>query len=169
VLKITITETPTETRCILQGRLFGPWVSELRATWKKVSRTRNGRACIVDLNDVTLIDRDGEKLLRAMSKEGAHFLANNLYTKHVLEELKMRGWCGLSGIVASFLTALLLSVIVSGLSARTGSEVRGKGTKHDARTRVNSSNVAHATYSPTPQFRGEEDQDYASRLYRQER
>ncbi len=88
MLKITITETPTEMRWVLQGRLFGPWVSELRANWRTVTRTRGGRACIVDLNDVTFIDKDAEKLLRAMSREGAQFIANGLYTKHVLEGLK---------------------------------------------------------------------------------
>jgi len=88
VLKITITETPTEIRCVLQGRLFGPWVGELRANWRTVSRTRNGRACLVDLNDVTFIDTSGENLLRAMSREGVQFTAKGLYIKNVLESLK---------------------------------------------------------------------------------
>jgi anti-anti-sigma regulatory factor len=88
VLKITITETPTEMRWVLQGRLFGPWVSELRANWRTVSRSRNGRACLVDLNDVTFIDKSGEILLRAMSREGAQFTAKGLYIRNVLEGLE---------------------------------------------------------------------------------
>ena len=88
MLKITITESPMEIRWILQGRLFGPWVGELRTNWKTVSRTRNGRACLVDLNDVTFIDRNGENLLRAMSRQGAQFMAKGLYIKNVLESLK---------------------------------------------------------------------------------
>jgi hypothetical protein len=42
----------------------------------------------VDLNDVTFIDQRGDLLLRAMSKEGAQFIANSLHIKHVLAGLK---------------------------------------------------------------------------------
>ena len=169
MLKITITETPTEVRCVLQGRLFGPWVSELRSIWRRVARTRNGRACIVELNDVTFIDRGAARLLRAMSREGAQFIANGLYTKHVLEGLKISGKRGLSGMIASIFAAILLSVIVFGPPTRIRSEVGNMNAKHDARTRVNSRSTAHAPKSPTPLFKGKEDQDYASRLPKQDR
>jgi len=169
VLKITITETPTEIRCVLQGRLFGPWVSELRSIWRRVTRTRNGRTCIVELNDVTFIDRGAAKLLRTMSREGAQFIANGLYTKHVLEGLKISGKRGLSGMIASIFAALLLSVIVFGPSTRMRSEVGKMNAKHDARTRVNSRSTADAPKSPTPLFKGKEDQDDASRLPKQDR
>jgi hypothetical protein len=55
MLKITITETTAKRRWIVQGRLVGPWVSELRTTWKKAHRSQDQRAFIVDLNDVTFI------------------------------------------------------------------------------------------------------------------
>jgi anti-anti-sigma regulatory factor len=86
VLKITIDETPTEKRWILQGRLVGLWVSELRRTWKKTHRLENNRPCVVDLNDVTFIDEKGVRLLRAMSKQGAQFVATGLYIKHVVQQ-----------------------------------------------------------------------------------
>ena len=38
MLKITRTETPAEEKWILQGRLVGLWVSELRRIWKKTHR-----------------------------------------------------------------------------------------------------------------------------------
>jgi ABC-type transporter Mla MlaB component len=91
VLKITITKTPAEMRWVLQGRLMEPWVSELRANWKKAHRSRKTCTCVVDLNDVTHVDQAGEKLLRALSKEGAQFIANGLYIKHVLQQLKTIG------------------------------------------------------------------------------
>jgi hypothetical protein len=50
MLKITIMETTSERRWIVQGRLVGPWVSELRTTWKRPHRTPDKRACIIDLN-----------------------------------------------------------------------------------------------------------------------
>ncbi len=91
MLKITMTETATERKWIVQGRLVGPWVSELRTTWKRAHRSEDKRACIIDLNDVTSIDKSGERLLRAMSKKGAQLTARGLYVKHVVEQLKTGG------------------------------------------------------------------------------
>jgi anti-anti-sigma regulatory factor len=88
VLKITIMETATERRWIVQGSLVGPWVSELRTTWKRAHRSHDKRACIIDLNDVTFIDKSGERLLRAISKKGAQLIAGGMYVKHVVEQLK---------------------------------------------------------------------------------
>ena len=88
MLKITITETLTEKRWILQGRLVGPWVGELRKSWKKTQRDQSGRTSILDLKDVTFLEKDAEKLLHAMSKKGTQFVAEGIYIKHVLEQLK---------------------------------------------------------------------------------
>src|ERR1700720_3732636 len=85
MLKITRTETPEEEKWILQDRLVGLWVSELRRIWKKTHRTDDNLKCIVDLNEVTTIDKTGERLLRTMSKEGAQFIATGVYIKHVLQ------------------------------------------------------------------------------------
>jgi hypothetical protein len=86
VLKITRTETPVEEKWILQGRLVGLWVSELRRCWKKTHRADKNLKCIVDLNEVTFIDEKGERLLRTMSKEGAQLMATGMYIKHVLQQ-----------------------------------------------------------------------------------
>ena len=86
MLKITRTETPGEEKWILQGRLVGLWVNELRRCWKKTHRTGDNLKCIVDLNEVTFIDKKGERLLQTMSTEGAQFIASGLYIKHVLQQ-----------------------------------------------------------------------------------
>jgi hypothetical protein len=87
VLKITRTETPTEETWILQGRLVGLWVSEMRRSWKRTHATDNSLKCIVDLCDVTFIDKKGERLLQTMSKEGVQFIARGIYMKHLLQEM----------------------------------------------------------------------------------
>jgi anti-anti-sigma regulatory factor len=89
VLKITITETETETRWILQGKLVGPWVREFRSCWKRWHKTQTSQRCAVDLNDVTFIDKSGERLLRALSKKGVQLVANGIYTKHLLDRVQM--------------------------------------------------------------------------------
>ena len=88
MLKITIMESATERRWIVQGSLIGPWVSELRTTWKRAHRSHDKRACIIDLNDVTFIDKSGERLLRTISKKGAQLISGGVYVKHVVEQLK---------------------------------------------------------------------------------
>jgi len=75
MLKITITDTATEERWALEGRLVWPWVNELRVNWAKTQRAAEGRTCIVDVNDVRLIDESGERMLRTMSNQGAQLVA----------------------------------------------------------------------------------------------
>src|SRR5947207_8525853 len=89
MLKISFSETPAEERWILHGRLTDPWVHELRTCWRKNHRTHVGRACVVDLNEVTFIDKSGERLLCKLAKEGAQFTASGTYTKHILEHLNV--------------------------------------------------------------------------------
>jgi hypothetical protein len=44
----------------------------------------------VDVSGVTFVDLDGERVLAAMIKDGAQFIATGVYTKHVLELLEKR-------------------------------------------------------------------------------
>src|SRR5713101_6514337 len=104
-------ETATDRRWIVQGRLVGPWVSELRTTWKRAHRSQDKRACIIDLNDVTFIDKSGERLLRAISKKGAQLIASGMYTKHVLEKVKTTGKRGLLMVIIWLFATLQANVI----------------------------------------------------------
>lgn len=90
MLRIGMSETPTEQRWILQGSLTAPWSSELTRSWKQFERSKKGRSCVVDLNDVTQIDKAGERFLRNLLSRGARLVAHGVYTKHVLEQLKTR-------------------------------------------------------------------------------
>jgi hypothetical protein len=103
VLRIIITESPTEIRWVLQGRLFGTQVTEVKANWSTANRIRKGRACILDLEGLTFIDKRGKRLLRAMSTDGAQFKAGSLNNTQLIEELKISSRRGLSGMIASFL------------------------------------------------------------------
>jgi hypothetical protein len=44
----------------------------------------------VDVSGVTFVDLDGERVLAAMMKDGAEFIASGVYTKHILEILEKR-------------------------------------------------------------------------------
>jgi hypothetical protein len=63
VLKITITDLPDEQRWSLQGQLVGQWAAELKSSWREAHRAEDPRRCIVELIEVTSIDRNGEAVL----------------------------------------------------------------------------------------------------------
>src|SRR6266508_3850892 len=90
MLKITFTDTPTEQKWILQGRLVEPWVSELSAMWTNARDARQGRRCVVDLNDVAFVDQSGETVLLAMMTEDARFVASGVCTKYLLTDLRSK-------------------------------------------------------------------------------
>jgi ABC-type transporter Mla MlaB component len=88
VLKITLTELPDEQRWSLQGQLVGQWVAELRSTWREARRAGDARRCIIDLTEVTSIDRNGEAVLSEIMSEGTEFVASDVYIKHLLRNLR---------------------------------------------------------------------------------
>ena len=88
MLKITITNTAKEERWTLQGRLVAPWVKELKANWNRTRRMADRGRCIVNLDEVTFIDKSGERMLRCMFRQGAQLIASDVYVKHVLDRLR---------------------------------------------------------------------------------
>jgi phage protein U len=87
VLTVTIINSPTEERWILQGRLGWPWVNQLRGDWRNARRTTETRGCIVDLNGVTFIDKIGKRMLRIMAIQGAQFATSDTGMRQVLQNL----------------------------------------------------------------------------------
>jgi ABC-type transporter Mla MlaB component len=88
VLKITVSNSSDEQKWSLQGRLTGQSVSTLRSAWRTAHNEADKRKCVVDLNDVTFVDRTGEAALAEMMSQGAEFLAVGLYTKELLRNLR---------------------------------------------------------------------------------
>jgi len=140
MLKISFSETPSEERWILQGRLTAPWFRELRACWKKKHRRDNQRACIVDLNEITFIDKSGERLLRVLVREGAQCVATGVYSKHVLEQLNTKRKRSFLNRLSGF----FLAAVVAAFTVRFGAEciatgVYVKGVFEQLTTKVKSS------------------------------
>src|SRR6202162_4096340 len=90
MLRITIAETVTEQRWTLEGRLVQPWVSELKSTWTRTKTARRERKCVVDLTGVTFVDKNGEKVLAKLSKQGAELVATGCYTRHVVHNIEKK-------------------------------------------------------------------------------
>jgi outer membrane protein TolC len=108
MLKISFGKSSAGEKWVLEGRLSGAWVRELRENWKKNHETKKKRACIVDLNEVTFIDKAGERLLLALRNEGAQFISGGCYIRYIVEQLKVRRKRRISNLLAFFFFVLVL-------------------------------------------------------------
>jgi ABC-type transporter Mla MlaB component len=88
MLRITITDLPGEQRWSLEGRLVGQWAAELKSTWRTAANEGTTRRCIVDLIEVTSIDKSGEAVLAEIMSQGAEFISGDVYTTHLLRNLR---------------------------------------------------------------------------------
>jgi hypothetical protein len=57
------------------------------STWEKKRHAGDTRRTIIDLIEVTSIDRNGESVLAEMMSQGAEFISGDVYTEHLLRKL----------------------------------------------------------------------------------
>jgi ABC-type transporter Mla MlaB component len=88
MLRITVTEHASQQRWLLQGKLVKHTLPELISASNTSRNECPERVRVVDLDEITTIDKDGEQLLRLMIDEGAELVANGLYTKHLVEAIR---------------------------------------------------------------------------------
>jgi hypothetical protein len=91
MLKISLSDTRTQRRLILEGKLIAPWVAELRAVWTRVKVELNGRELVIDMANVIIVSQEAENTLLEMMDEGAKFRCRGVLTKHVVQQLARRG------------------------------------------------------------------------------
>jgi hypothetical protein len=83
-----MTNSPEGQRWSLQGQLVGQFAAELRSAWRRAQAEEDARTCIVELTEVTSIDRNGEEVLSEIMSHGVEFVASDVYTKHLLQNLR---------------------------------------------------------------------------------
>lgn len=87
VLRITYINESKSPTLKLEGKLAGPWVGEVEKTWRSIQQPLEGQALAVDLNEVSFIDRSGEKLLKQMHASGVVLFAEGLYIRGRLRRI----------------------------------------------------------------------------------
>jgi hypothetical protein len=90
MLKISVVDSRTQRRLVLEGRLIAPWVAELRTEWKRARAEFDGRELVIDLENVIVVSQEAENILLQMMNEGARFRCSGVLTRHVLQQLKRR-------------------------------------------------------------------------------
>jgi ABC-type transporter Mla MlaB component len=87
MLRITAHDNPRVLTLRLEGRLEGPWATELEKCWKVTLASLCKPKLRVDLTGVTFIDSAGKARLAAMHRKGAEFIASDCLTKAIVEEI----------------------------------------------------------------------------------
>ena len=75
---------------ILEGRLAGPWVEELRAFCRRTGDPQ--QLCRrIDLTGVSFIDAEGKVLLAQLWQQGVELRASGCLTKCLVEDITKAG------------------------------------------------------------------------------
>jgi hypothetical protein len=100
MFKISIIDTSSQRRLVVEGKLSEPWVAELGTAWRDASRDLDRRKLVIDLSSLTVISREGEAAILDLMKEGAKFSCAGILTRHVLKGLAQRCRCTPSKVLA---------------------------------------------------------------------
>jgi hypothetical protein len=90
MLKISIIDSRTHRRLVLEGKLVGPWADELRPACERAKSELGDRELIVDVKNLIVINQVGENVLLELMKEGVKVRGFGVFTRHVLKQLARR-------------------------------------------------------------------------------
>src|ERR1700691_473406 len=86
MLRIDTIETASAITLELHGRLIGPWVPLLEASWRSTEGHPAGRTIAVDLTDVTAIDGAGRYPLRLMEAKSVTLAGSGIGIRALLDD-----------------------------------------------------------------------------------
>lgn len=84
MMRIDTIETSSAITLELHGRLIGPWVPLLEASWRSVEGSLAGRTLAVDLAGVTAIDGAARYLLRLMEAKNVTLSGGGIGIRELL-------------------------------------------------------------------------------------
>jgi hypothetical protein len=87
MLRITVDQLSDPIVLKLEGKLRGPWVTELEHCWQSMRRDCAGKRLRVELSDVTFVEEPGKILLAEMVHSGTDLVATGPMMKSILEEI----------------------------------------------------------------------------------
>lgn len=87
MLKISVKEDNRGVSFDLEGRLAGPWVSELEQCWHRQQEQAGGKQLSVRLCAVSFIDDGGKELLSKMVAGGASLEGNGCLVRAIIAKI----------------------------------------------------------------------------------
>ena len=87
-LRITTQHAEQATRITLEGRIAGPWATELGRAWRELAPSITDKKLTIDLRNATFADTRGLEVLRGIyACTGAELIANTPWTEHLATEI----------------------------------------------------------------------------------
>lgn len=90
MLKISIVDTRRQRELLIEGKLVGPWVAELRDACERARSGPRERELLINCRNMTAISQEGENVLLQLLKEGVKFRCSGVFAKHVVSQLNRR-------------------------------------------------------------------------------
>jgi hypothetical protein len=93
MLRISVVESDGQKKLVLEGTLVPPWTAEVEKAWQGATSGASDRKPMIDLQNVTDINRDGEETLYKLMGQGARFRCVDVFTKDVLRRVAKKIRC----------------------------------------------------------------------------
>ena len=88
MLRIHINHGNEATLYIIEGKLIGPWVTELEKCWHTAVSREPYRSIVIDITAVTFIDDQGKQLVTRMRQNGAALTGTGLMAEFLIREIE---------------------------------------------------------------------------------
>lgn len=89
MLKISAEKKEDSLRLILEGRLVGPWVTELRRVCREYGAPAKTIKLTVDLCGLTSMDTAGQELLQDLFDHGASLRCSDVMNQYLVELMSL--------------------------------------------------------------------------------
>ena len=86
MLRITIEDGSNPIVLRVEGKLKGPWVTELEKCWRSTSDRATG-SLRVNLDSVDFVDGQGHALLAEMAMAGVELIASGLMMRCIIQQV----------------------------------------------------------------------------------
>lgn len=88
MLKISVEESESSVRLILEGRLVGPWVAEFQRSCQE--QDMKFRNLTIDLCGLTGMDTNGQAFLQELFQQGAVLTCSDVLNQYLVELMSHR-------------------------------------------------------------------------------
>jgi hypothetical protein len=88
MLRITIHDRAPMTSFVLEGKLVGPWVKELKQCWQDAVAVDPSTPVLVDLASVTFVDHEGRALLKQMRHQGVRLSSHGVLIDAIVADIE---------------------------------------------------------------------------------
>ena len=87
MLRVTVEERGDRIIFRVEGKLRGPWVSELERCWRSTASHTRAKFFSVDLDGVDFVNDQGKTLLAEMAAAGVELIATGYEMRSIVQQI----------------------------------------------------------------------------------